>query len=88
MQKGSGSILSSIPFQTFTVSTPINYLLDLCPHLCCNKPKENFFLGANLFYFDICFIPPKIAGFLCALCGKVTAFYPCLQSTTSNLFWK
>ena len=73
VQKGSWSILSSIPFQTFAVSTAINDLVDLCPNLWCNNSKATFFLGANLFYFY--FIPPKKACFRCALCGKVTGFF-------------
>ena len=32
VQKGSGSILSSISFQTFSVSPANNDLVDLCPN--------------------------------------------------------
>ena len=45
VQNRSGSTLSSISCQIFAVSPANSYIVDLCPNLWCNKPKENFFLG-------------------------------------------
>ena len=65
----------------FTVSPAINDPVDLCPNPWCNSTKETFFLGAIFFDFGICFIPPQNACFRFALCGRVTAFSPCIRST-------
>ena len=77
----SGSILSSVTLQTFAVYIVINGMVGLCPNLWCNNSRATFFLGAILFYFDICFIIPKYECSRCALCGKVIAFSPCRQIT-------
>ena len=74
VQKGSESIISSIYFQTFTVSPAINDMVDLRHNLLCNNFKVIFFLDAILFDFDMCFISPQDECFRCALCGKVTSF--------------
>ena len=42
MTKGSGSILSSISFRSFEVSTAINDMIDLCPNLWCNNSTAIF----------------------------------------------
>ena len=58
------------------ISIPANNdLLDLWSNLWCNNSKSIFFLDGNLFVFDISIIFPKNTWFLCALCGKVTAFF-------------
>ena len=75
VQKGSGSILSSISFQTLAVSPAINDLVDLYPNRWYDNYKAIFFLGANFFVFDISFLYPKNTCLLCELCGKVTAFF-------------
>ena len=70
--------------QIFAVSPPINNLVDLC-----NNSKVTFFLGDIFFDLEISFIYPKNACLLCAICGKVTAFFPLspnhtVQSTFLN----
>ena len=87
VQKVSGYILSSISFQTFAVSTAINYLVDMCPNLWCNNYKSTFFLGAIFFDLVFSLVFTKKSCFLCALCGRVTAFsflYP--DYTAQNIF--
>ena len=60
VQKGSGSILISISSQTLAVPPSINYLVDLCPNIWYDNSKATFFLGANLFVFEIFLFPPKM----------------------------
>ena len=75
VKKVYGSILTSISCQTFAVYPKINNLLDMCLYLWCNNFKATFFLGSNLFDLAFSFIFTKNACFLCALCGRVTAFF-------------
>ena len=75
VKKGSGYIISSIYSQTLAVSPAINDLMDLCPNIWCKNSKAIFFLDSNFFVFEICFIYPQNACFLCALCGKVTKIF-------------
>ena len=81
VKKGSGYILSSTSFQKFSVSPAINDLVDLCPNLWCNNPKATLFLGATFFDLYFSFVLIKNECFICALCGRVTAFYFYHQST-------
>ena len=63
--------------------------MDLCPNLWCNNSKAIFFLAGNLFSFDISLIFPRNSCFLCALCGKVTAFlFSAPNYTVQNPLWK
>ena len=71
---GSGSISSSIPSQTFTVSTAINYLVDLCPNLWCNNSESTFFLGAIFYDLDFSLVFTKDSCFLYAKYGRGTTF--------------
>ena len=87
-EKGSGSILGSISSQTLAVSPAINDLMDLWPNICCKDAKTIFFLASNFFVFDICFIYPQNACFLCLLCGKVTTFFSLYPNyTVQNPLW-
>ena len=87
-EKVSGSILSSIYSQTLAVSPAINDLMDLCPNIWCKNSKAIFFLDSNFFVFEICFIYPQNACFLCALCGKVTTFLSLSPKyTVQNTLW-
>ena len=71
--------------QEFSVSTAINYLVDICPNLWCNNYKLTFFLGDIFFYLYISFVSPKNTCFLCALCGGVTEFFfPLSKYTAQN----
>ena len=89
VQKGSGSILSSISPKTFTVSPANNDLVDLCPNIWCNNYKAIFFLAGNSFFFDFSVIFPRNVCFLCALCGNVTAFFfYAPKYTVQNPLWK
>ena len=75
VQKGSGYIPSSISYQKLAVSPAKNDIVYLWPNLWCNNSKAIFFLDGNFFVYDISFISPKNACFLCALCGKVTKIF-------------
>ena len=74
VQKGYGSILSSISSQKLSVSPANNYMMDLWPNLWCNNSRAILYLAVNFFVFDISFLSPKNACFLCELCRNVTAF--------------
>ena len=85
----SGSYLSSISCQEFSVSPDCSDLVNLRPHLWCNISKETLFLGIWFCVFDFYFVLIKNSCFLCALCGNITAF--CLLSlkiTMQNPLWK
>ena len=75
LQKGSGSIIGSISSQTLVLSPSNNDFVDLWPNLWCNNSKAILFLGGNFLVFEISFIYPKNACFLCAICGNVTESY-------------
>ena len=88
VQKGSGSILSSISSQTIVVSPAKNDLVDLWPNLWCNNSREIFFWAGNLFVFYIYLIFHKNECFLCELCDNVTvsfSFAP--KYTVKNPLW-
>ena len=88
VQKGSGYILSSIFSQKLAVSPANNDLVDLWPNLWCYNSRAIFFLAGIFFVFDISFISPKNACFLCAICGNVTAFfYFAPKYTVKNPLW-
>ena len=59
VQNESGSTLSSISCQTFSVSPCSRDLLDLCPNLWHNNSKETLLLGICFccFYFSLVFLP-------------------------------
>ena len=90
VQKGSGSILSSISFQNFAVSQAINDMVDLCPNLWCNNPKATFLLDVTLFdlaLYKYIFLT-KNTCFLCEVCARVTTFFLLLPNyTVQNPFW-
>ena len=89
VQKGSGSTLSSMSFQIFSVSPARIYLVNMCPNLWCNHSKETFFLGICFCSFEFYFVFTKNACFCCELCINVTVF--CLLSlnkTLKNPLWK
>ena len=89
IQNGSGSTLISMSCQKLAVSMASSVLVDLCPNIWCNHPKETFFLGIFLCDFDIPFVFTKNACFICVMCGNVAAF--CLLSlkkTVQKLLWK
>ena len=88
MQKGYKYILSSISHQILAVYPAINDMVDLCPNICCNNSKAICFLDGNLFVFENFFISPQNACFPSALCGKVTVFSLCLQSTPYKTLFK
>ena len=88
VQKGSGSILSSIYYQTLSVSPANNDLADLWPNLYCNNYKAIFFLDGNFFFFEISLISPKNACFLWALCVNVTVLFSFAPKyTVQNPLW-
>ena len=88
MQKGSRSSLSSISSQTLALPPYNNYLVDLWPNLWCNNYKATFFLDGNFFDFDISFISPQNACFLCELCGNVTTYFSLAHNyTIKNPLW-
>ena len=60
VQKGYGSIMSSISSQILAVSPSTNDLVVLWPNIWCNNSKAIFFLDGNLFVFDISFISPNM----------------------------
>ena len=89
VQKGSGYTLNSISCQTFVVYPANNGLVYLCPNLWCNISGEIFFLWVNFCNFDFYSEFTKNACFLCALCGRVTAFcLISLKKTVKNIFAK
>ena len=59
MQKVPGSTLSSMPCQTITVSPEISDLVELCPNILCNNPRNTFSLGICLWVFYFPFIFTK-----------------------------
>ena len=77
VHNGSRSILISISYQNVSVSTTSSDLVDLCPNLWCNNPKENFFLGIWFCDFDFTFILPKIYVFFvhCAVMSPRSVLY-------------
>ena len=79
VQKGYGSIISSVSSQTLAVPPANNYMVDMWPNIWFNNSKAIFFLDGNFFVFDISLNSPKNECFLCALCVNVTAFF--FQST-------
>ena len=88
VQKGYVSKLSSISSQKLAVNPDINDLLDLFPNIWCNNSKATFFLCANFFVFDICFIFTKSSYFRCAICGKLTTFFSLSPKyTVQNTSW-
>ena len=89
VHNGSGSKLSQMYWQTYTISTTSGDLLDLCPNLWCNNPKDNFFLGILFCDFDSSFVSTKNICFCCGLCGNITAFYLLsLKKNVQNYLWK
>ena len=88
LQIESGYILSSLSYQTLTVSPANNDMVDLWPNIWCNNCSAIFFLDGNFFFFDISLNFPKIACFLFALCGNVTEFF-CFapKYAVQNLLW-
>ena len=88
VQKGSGSILSSIYSQIWAVCPANNDMMDLWLNIWYNKSKAIFFLDGKFFVFDISLIFLNNASFLCALCGYVTAFFSFAPKyTVQNPFW-
>ena len=77
VQKGSGSTLRSISFQTFTVSPSRRFPFS---NILCNNSRSISFLG---FYFDSSFVFTNNACFLCALCSNFTAL--CWLSINKNM---
>ena len=75
VQKGSGSSICSISYQTFAVSPAINDLVDLCPNIWCNISKETFLLGATFFDLSFSFVFKINVLFLSALWGRVNTFF-------------
>ena len=59
VQKGYGSILSSIPSKTLEISPANNDLVNLWPNLWCNNSGAILFLDGHFFVFDISLISPQ-----------------------------
>ena len=89
VQKGSGSILISMYFQTIIISLSSGNVVNPCPNLWCNNSRKSFFLGIcfNDFGFSLVFTQNEC--FICALCRNITAFYSIsLNKTVNTIFEK
>ena len=85
----SGYTVSSIYFQTFSVSLASSDFVDLFPNIWCNNSKENFFLEICFYDFDFSFILTKKSCFRCALCSDVTTLcLLSLKNTAQNPWWE
>ena len=80
VQKGYGSILSSISFQILAVSPDNNYLVDLWPNLWCNNYLKQS--SKMVIYFSLTFpwFPPKMHVSFVHYVSKLLRYSPLLQS--------
>ena len=71
VKNGSGYTLSSMSFQTFELCPANSDLVDICPILCYNNPKETFFLGICFCDYNFSFIFTK-NGFFSVHCAVIS----------------
>ena len=77
VQNGSGFVLSSISCQTFAVSPPSSDLVDLCPILWFNNPKETLFFEIFLcgFFVLFCFYQKYMIFLWCTVISPRSVWY-------------